>query len=140
MKKDIELIRKINIIMTKAKNTLKIAKQLYEQNYYNDSISRAYYAVFHSLQAILLTLGLSFSKHSGVIGAFNKEFIHKDIFPKDFHKMTDLLFRDRQIGDYGYEEKLNSDDAKQDITNAEIIIEAINRYLIKKSFLKNSSK
>ena len=79
-------------------------------------------------------------KKEGVIGAFNKEFIHKDIFPKDFHKMTGLLFRDRQIGDYGYEENLNSDEAKQDIANAENIIEAINRYFIKKSFLKNSSK
>ncbi|MBU4313341.1 MAG: HEPN domain-containing protein [Actinobacteria bacterium] len=140
MKKDTELTRKLNIIITKAKDTLIIAKQLYEQNYYNDSVSRAYYAVFHSLQAILLTLGLSFSKHSGVIGAFNKEFIHKDIFPKDFHKMTDLLFRDRQIGDYGYEENLSSDDAKQDIANAENIIEAIEKYLIKEGFLKNSSK
>ena len=60
MKKDAELTRKLSVIMTKSKDTLKIAKQLYEQDYYGDSISRAYYAVFHSLQAILLTIGLSF--------------------------------------------------------------------------------
>jgi len=140
VKKDTELTRKLRVIMNKAKDTLKIAKQLYEQDYYNDSISRVYYAVFHSLQAILLTHSLSFSKHSGVIGAFNKEFIHKNIFPKDFHKMIERLFKDRQIGDYEYEEDLNSDDAKQDIADAENIIVSIERYLIKKGFLKNSSK
>lgn len=135
-KKDTELTRKLNVIMAKAKNTLKIAKQLYKQDYYNDSVSRAYYAVFHSLQAILLTIGLSFSKHSGVIGAFNKEFIHKDIFPKEFHKMIERLFKDRQIGDYEYEEGLNYEDAKQDIASAENIIVSIERYLIKEGFIK----
>jgi len=135
-KKDKELTKKLNVIMAKAKETLKIAKQLYKQDYYNDSVSRAYYAVFHSLQAILLTIGLSFSKHSGVIGAFNKEFIHKDIFPKDFHKMIERLFKDRQIGDYEYEEGLNYEDAKQDIASAENIIVSIERYLIKEGFIK----
>ncbi len=86
MKKDSELARKLNVIMTKSKDTLKIAKQLNEQEYYDDSVSKAYYEVFHSLQAILLTIGLSFSKHSGIIGAFNKEFIHKEYFPKIFIK------------------------------------------------------
>jgi len=87
-----------------------------------------------------LTIGLSFSKHSGIIGAFNKEFIHKEIFPKDFHKMIERLFKDRQIGDYEYEEDLNSDDAKQDINDAENIIMSIERYLSKEGFLKNSNK
>ena len=75
MKKDAELTRKLNVIMTKSKDTLKIARELYEQDHHSDSISRAYYAVFHSLQAILLTIGLSFSKHSGIIGAFNKIYL-----------------------------------------------------------------
>ena len=139
MKKDAELTRKLNVIMTKSKDTLKIARELYEQDHYSDSISRAYYAVFHSLQAILLTIGLSFSKHSGIIGAFNKEFIYKEIFPRDFHKIIERLFKDRQIGDYEYEENLNSDDAKQDINDAENIIMSIERYLIKKGFLKDTA-
>ena len=139
MKKDAELTRKLNVIMTKSKDTLKIARELYEQDHHSDSISRAYYAVFHSLQAILLTLGLSFSKHSGIIGAFNKEFIYKDIFPKDFHKIIERLFKDRQIGDYEYEENLNADDASQDIRDAENIIISIERYLTEEGFLKDTS-
>ena len=54
--------------------------------------------------------------------------------------MIERLFKDRQIGDYEYEEDLNSDDAKQDIADAENIIVSTERYLIKKGFLKNSSK
>ena len=139
MKKDAELTRKLNVIMVKSKDTLKISRLLYEQGYYSDSISKVYYAVFHSLQAILLTIGLSFSKHSGIIGAFNKEFIYKDIFPKDFHKIIERLFKDRQIGDYEYEENLNADDASQDIRDAENIIISIERYLTEEGFLKDTS-
>ena len=139
MKKDAELTRKLIVIMAKSKHTLKIARELYELDYYGDSISKVYYAVFHSLQAILLTLGLSFSKHSGIIGAFNKEFIYREIFPKDFHKIIERLFKERQIGDYEYEENLNSDDAKQDINDAESIILSIERYLIKEGFLKDTA-
>ncbi|MBI5327295.1 MAG: HEPN domain-containing protein [Deltaproteobacteria bacterium] len=32
------------------------ARQLHEQRQYNEAASKAYYAVFHSLQAILLTV------------------------------------------------------------------------------------
>lgn len=54
--------------------------------------------------------------------------------------MIERLFKDRQTGDYEYEEDLNSDDAKQDINDAENIIMSIERYLIKEGFLKNSNK
>ena len=66
------------------------------------------------------------------------KFIYKEIFPRDFHKIIERLFKDRQIGDYEYEENLNSDDAKQDINDAENIIMSIERYLIKKGFLKDT--
>jgi len=49
VKKDAELTRKLHVIMAKSKNTLKIAKQLYEQDYCGDSISRVYYIVFFIL-------------------------------------------------------------------------------------------
>jgi uncharacterized protein (UPF0332 family) len=82
MKRDIELSKQIKIMMAKAKDSLGVAKQLHEQKHYNDAASKAYYAVFHSLQAILLTKGLSFSKHSAVLSAFNKEFIYRGGFAK----------------------------------------------------------
>ena len=57
---------------------------------------------------------------------------------QNFHKIIERLFKDRQIGDYEYEENLNSDDAKQDINDAENIIMSIERYLIKEGFLKDT--
>ena len=85
MKRDAYLSEQIKIMMAKAKDSLKVARHLHEQKHYNDAASKAYYAVFHSLQAILLTKELSFSKHSAVMSAFNKEFIYRGGFAKDFY-------------------------------------------------------
>ncbi len=55
MRKDEELSQQLKVMMGKAKDSLEVAKQLHKQNHYNDAASKAYYAVFHSLQAALLT-------------------------------------------------------------------------------------
>lgn len=37
--------------------------------------SRAYYAMFYLAQAVLLSDGMAFSKHSAAIGAFGEHFV-----------------------------------------------------------------
>lgn len=135
MRKDTELAKKLQKIMVKSKRCLIIAKQHHTQGNYEESASKAYYAIFHALQAALLSRGLSFSKHSGVKGAFNKEFIHKGTFPKVFSKNIERIFEDRQIGDYGYEETISKRDSEQDVADAETIVNAIGEYLVDKNFI-----
>lgn len=135
MSKDIELEKKLKVIIAKSKESLADAKRLHQENHYNGAASRAYYAVFQSLQAILLTLGLSFSKHSGVIGTFNKEFIHKGVFPQDFSKKVKQLYEERQIGDYSFDKQVDPENSNQNIIAAETIIKSIEEYLIKENFI-----
>lgn len=135
MKKDMELSRQLRIMMSKAKDSLEVAEHLHEQRHYNDAASRAYYAVFHSLQAILLTKNLSFSKHSAVLSAFNKEFIYSKVFGKDFYTKIARLFKDRQIGDYEYEKTIDRESSNADVTDAKLIINAIREYLEKEGYL-----
>ncbi len=135
MRKDTELTKKLQKIMAKSKKCLTIARQHYAQGNNDEAVSKAYYAIFHAIQATLLTRGLSFSKHSGVKGAFNKEFIHKGIFPKEFSQKIERIFEDRQIGDYEYEETISKEDSEQDIADAETIVNAIEKYLVDKNLL-----
>ena len=39
------------------------------------AINRAYYAFFYAATALLLTLDVTRSKHSGVMGAFRERFV-----------------------------------------------------------------
>ena len=135
MRKNAELSRKLNTIMTKGRESLEVAKQLHNQNHFNDAVSRVYYAVFHSLQAILLTKKLSFSRHSAVLSAFNREFVRGGVFPNDFHTKIIHLFKDRQIGDYAYEKEISLENSEVDVADAEMIINAIEEYLQRKGYL-----
>ena len=132
---DPQLKTKISLIVARSRESLLIAYQLHDQSHYNDAVSKAYYGVFHALQAALLTKNLSFSKHSGVMAAFNKEFVSKGLFPKHFSQRIARLFRDRLVGDYEYNETIGQEDCQQDLTYAKEIALAIEEYLTQEGFL-----
>ncbi|MDZ7344479.1 MAG: HEPN domain-containing protein, partial [candidate division KSB1 bacterium] len=94
------------------------------------------YAVFYAIEGLLVTKHLDFSKHAGVIAAFNQHFIKSGIFPKEFSRMIERLFRNRQIGDYGFELTITEDDAKEDVKMAEQLMSAIENYLVQNNFLQ----
>ena len=129
MKKDSALIKKLETIMTKACKSLALAQEHHAKGLSDEAASRAYYAVFHAVQAALLTKGLAFSKHSGVKEGFNQEFIRSGTFPKEFHTMIERLFMDRNIGDYSYDKTVEAEESERDIQDAEKIIKAIADHL-----------
>ena len=89
------------------------------------------YAVFHAISAVLLSKGLHFSSHGQTLCAFNKEFIKPKEFPASFTKIIEKLFNGRQMGDYDIESYLDADTAKEDLEEAEKIIDACETYLAK---------
>lgn len=64
------------------------------------SINRFYYSIFYSASAIILTKGLSSSKHKGVLGYFNKEFVNQNLISKEAKNVYHLLFDMRLESDY----------------------------------------
>ena len=123
-------------MIKKSSRSLETSRMLFEHNNFEAASSQAYYAVFHILQAVLLTKNLSFAKHSGVISAFSKYFIKERIFPEDFGRKIKDLRKDREIGDYDYFYHINSEQATTDLKNAEEIIKAVKKYLL--GFLKEA--
>lgn len=126
---DQELKIKLSLIVQKSHSCLKAAQFLLEQAYYEDAAAKTYYAVFHAMQAALLSKGLTFSKHTGVKGGFNKEFIHTGIFPKEFVPIIERLFRDRQIADYEYLQTITADISQRSFHEGKKIVEAVEEYL-----------
>ena len=119
----------LSLILQKAESKLKTAGIDFEGGQYDDAVSRAYYAVFHALTGCLLEKGLAYSSHSQVIGVFNREFVKTEIFPKDVTKDIQILFDDRQSGDYDIESSMDESTAKTDIAKARRIVGMITKYL-----------
>lgn len=57
------------------KERLYSSKILFDAGSYKDSIGRSYYVMFTAVRALLAMEGQDFSKHSGVIAYFQKEYI-----------------------------------------------------------------
>lgn len=90
----------VSALIKKADRSLEAAKDLFNGEYYDFSVSRAYYSMFYCVEALLLTKDLAFSKHSAVISFFGKEFIKTGILPKKFYTYISDAFKERQKGDY----------------------------------------
>ncbi len=125
-KGDIEVIK---LMLKKGREKFKTARLNFDNDLYDDAVSRAYYAVFHTISAVLMSRKLHFSSHKETIGSFNKEFVKTGIFPKSYTRIMQKLFNERQTGDYDFGSYLGADIAEEDLTEVEKIIGACEKYL-----------
>lgn len=78
-------------LLEKAKASLKAAKMLDNEGFYDFAASRAYYTMFYVAEAFLLDKGMAFSKHAGVHSAFGKHFVKTGLIPPEFPSVTSLI-------------------------------------------------
>ena len=126
MTPDAEMLRGI---MAKAEQKLSRAERDLADGFPDDAVSRAYYAAYHGITAVLATKGLSFSSHRQAIGAFNREFIKTGMFPPDSSRQLRSLFEDRQIGDYEWSRKVDGQTADDDVAAAKTLVAACRRWV-----------
>ena len=134
MNKHKQLREQLQLMIGKVFRSIAAAHRNIEEGDYDFASSRAYYAAFYAMEAVLLTKELSYSKHAGVISAFNQHFVKTDIFPKEFSKLISRLFRERQTGDYDFDLSIDEKDAKEDAQIAKKIVNAIVQYLEQKGY------
>ena len=120
-------------LISKAQRSLKAAKRLCKNEDYDFSVSRAYYAMLYCAETLLLTQGMSFSKHSADIAAFGKYFIKTGLLPSKLHSHLLNAFKDRQIGDYDVIKEITESQAETHLKNAEEFISQTIKYLKEKA-------
>lgn len=116
-------------LLDKSARSIEAAKLLLRDGYFDFAASRAYYAMFYAVEALMLDRDLSFSKHSAVIGAFGKEFVKTGIFDSRFHRSLLRAFDLRNAGDYGTIQSVSEEKANQTIVEANELLAEINRHL-----------
>ena len=119
----------IKEMLVKSHEKITAAILLYDNDIFDDSVSRAYYSSFHCISAVLFSKGFVFSSHKETIGCFNREFIRKDLFPSDFSLKIEKLFRSRQTGDYDTKQFVEKEIALERIAFAKEIYNACSTYL-----------
>jgi uncharacterized protein (UPF0332 family) len=87
--------------MARARESIEDARLLLDQGRLPAAANRIYYAMFYAATALLITKGLSSSRHSGIIGLFRREFVKPGLFPMDLAEFIDAAFDERLESDYG---------------------------------------
>lgn len=121
----------IEALLKKADESIRGAKLLFDNGLFGFAVSRAYYAMFYVVSAVLLTKGLSFSKHTAVVAAFGQHFVKTNIFEHKFHRYLVEAFEQRQIGDYEVLDEITKETAQRSINRAIEFIAAVKNFLDK---------
>ena len=119
-------------LIQRAGKYLKSAEILIQAGDYESSVSRTYYAMFYSAQAMLLTKNLSFSSHKGAISAFSEHFVKTGIFPREMARELNRAFEKRQISDYEYTFVISKEEAEEMLAKGKQFVEKIVQHLIDK--------
>ncbi len=83
-----------------SKDTLKSAKILYEAGEYKGANNRAYYAIFHAINAIHALSGKAYKRHKDTIGNFNREYVKTEIFSREIGRKIGEAEEIRHASDY----------------------------------------
>lgn len=118
----------VRAMWASAREKLDSAQLLHSGGHYNDSLSRSYYSAFHAVTLLFFLQKKSFSKHSTLIGNFNREFIFSGILPKELGKILNSLYESRQSGDYDVFLAASSEESLKGIDDAGLLLKSVADY------------
>jgi len=90
----------ISYRLDEAFESIEDVRLLIEHERLRSAVNRIYYGMFYSLLALGLANNYETSKHTQLIGWFNKEFIHSGLIDPKFGKIINKAYNRRTKGDY----------------------------------------
>ncbi len=98
--KDKDRLELIKYRIEQADDTIVDVQLLIENRRLRAAVNRIYYGMFYALLALALAYKFESSKHTQLIGWFNKNFIHEGKIPERFGKIINKAFNRRTKSDY----------------------------------------
>ena len=124
----------VRIYIDGAREAVRNAQYNLDGSYYGAAVSRAYYACFYAATALLLTLDLTRSKHSGVLAAFREHFVKPGIFSIEDSDAYGMAFQLRNATDYQMAGRADEAEAYTIFENAQPFIEHCETWLASKGY------
>jgi uncharacterized protein (UPF0332 family) len=116
-------------LLKKASDSLRAARLLASQSFFDFAASRAYYTMFYIAEAFLLDQELAFSGDSAVIAAFGRQFTKTGLVQAEFHRYLIEGQKSRHVGDYDTGPGLTDVQAAEQIARAEQFLKLAERFL-----------
>ena len=105
--------------MATAQEKLRASCKMFEDGLYNDTISRAYYAMFYASKALLLALGEDPHKHEGVVSMYGERIAKVGLSDAKYGSLLRQAKDLREDADYEDFFRASKQQAEDAIRNAE---------------------
>lgn len=119
-------------LLAKAERSFGAAGRLLEAGDTDFAASRAYYGYFYVAEALLLSKGLSFSRHGQVISQYGLHFARSEVLDPRFHRLIRRAFSLRQLADYSTDPSLEPDAVSELIEEGNAFIRKAREYLARR--------
>ena len=113
-----------------AESDLNAAGILFDAGEYKAANNRAYYAVFHAVNAVHALNGKAFKRHKDAIGNFNKDYVKKEIFPREIGRRIGEAEEIRHASDYDDFYIASRAESERQVATAEDFIQLVKKYCL----------
>ena len=113
----------------RAQKSLKSGDVLLSHGFYEDAISRAYYAILHSAKASLTLMDINVESHRGVRRLFSQHLIKTGKISDKYAKILSAEQDERLKADYDALYFADEEDARECVSDAGEFLAAIKNYL-----------
>ena len=115
----------VDLEVEKAYRTYSAAVLLVENEQWESAANRLYYALFHSVNALLIHDGHKVSTHKGSHALFGQYYIKTGRLPREYSSIYQKLEAIRDEGDYNWAYNVSSTDIMEKVSPAKEMIDAI---------------
>jgi uncharacterized protein (UPF0332 family) len=122
-------MKEVETLLKRTDVYVKSSELLHYEGDFDSSVSRSYYAMFFTAEALLANSRIEFSSHKSVISQFGKHFVKTGIFKPKFGRNLRRAFERRLIGDYSYASQITKDESLEALGWAHEFIAEIRDYL-----------
>ena len=112
-----------------ATETLAAAEYLLKGGYYNDAVSRAYYAMFYASRALLAARNLYPKGHKGLVLQFGLELVKKGFIEETYGRALSHAKERRETVDYNIDAVMSHEEAGTILEDARRFVERAQKAL-----------
>ena len=112
-----------------SKSDIKAAEILLAAKEFRGANNRAYYSIYHTIDAVLSIHGVAFKRHKDTLAYFNKNFVAKEIFPRSLGRQIVQSEEIRHASDYDPFYIASKIGTEKQIETAEIMLEHARKYI-----------
>ena len=121
----------------RAWRALGAAEILARASYYEDAVSRAYYATLHAAKAALYIHDVATTSHAAVRRMFGRHLIRSGAIEPLWATHLGESLDDRLAADYDVSTRCTADDASQECQRTRAFLDCVHRYLLTKGLTDN---